>query len=213
MEEWRDIEGYEGLYQVSNEGRVKSLERMVDGTGKWFPRLIKTKILKQNLSAQGYKQVNLHNEEGVQKTQKVHRLVAKAFIPNPQNKPHIDHINTIRTDNRSCNLRWVTQKENSENPITHQRILTHVRSEELRNASSRANKGKVVSSETRKKQSESHKGIGCVSVNKFTLDGRVITTYLSIDKAAEELGLFAGDIGRCCKGIRKTCGGFKWGYA
>lgn len=213
MEEWRDIEGYEGIYQVSNEGKIKSLERYVGVNGRnQCMKHIKEKILGGCLNQYGYKIVTLHNENG-QKKYLIHRLVAEAFIPNLDNKPDIDHINTVRTDNRAENLRWCTPKENVNNPITYERILKERQSEKHRKVVSKANKGKVLTEETKKKISESQKGIGCISINKFSLDGKLITTYSSIDEAAKELGIFSGDICRCCKRTRKTCGGFKWGYA
>ena len=108
---WKDIEGYEGLYQVSNMGRVKSLGRKVKNISlKRGYRETKDKILKQYIDRYGYLKVVLTKE-----TQRsyftAHRLVALAFIDNPLNKPSVDHKNTIRTDNRVENLRWLTQKE------------------------------------------------------------------------------------------------------
>lgn len=96
---WRDIEGYECLYQVSSEGRVKSL--------KWN----KERILKPSMDRGGYLLVNLHTG-GKQKTYKVHRLVCKAFHENPENKPEVNHINEDKTDNTASNLWWCTAKEN-----------------------------------------------------------------------------------------------------
>lgn len=112
---WKDIEGYEGLYQVSNIGRVKSLN---------YNRTGEEKILKL-CKVRGYLYVGLC-KDGKNKSLKVHRLVATAFIPNPENKPNIDHINTIRTDNRVENLHWVTQRENVNNPITMSKISRKV---------------------------------------------------------------------------------------
>lgn len=112
MEIWKDIEGYEGLYQVSNEGRVKSL-----GGNRY--KVIR--ILDGNVSIQGYNRVNLF-KDGKPKTYYIHRLVAEAFIPNLDNKPCIDHCNTIRTDNRVENLRWCTYEENNNNPITTKKM-------------------------------------------------------------------------------------------
>ena len=106
---WKDVIGYEGLYQVSNLGRVKSLDRFcIDGRKRYG------QIMKQVITNGGYFAVGLRKGKG-QKRYLVHRLVAEAFIPNTDNKPCVDHINTIRTDNRVCNLRWCTYKENCNN--------------------------------------------------------------------------------------------------
>ena len=103
MEVWKEIKGYEGLYEVSSEGRVRS-------TGK------KKGIMRPGTS-KGYLKVGL-TKDGSRKMYRVHRLVAFAFIPNPDNKPEIDHINGDRKDNRVENLRWMTHKENNNNPVT-----------------------------------------------------------------------------------------------
>ena len=100
---WKTIEGYPD-YMISSMGRVKSL---------FFN---KEKILKLTKSCKGYLKVDLRGIK--RKNTLVHKLVAQAFIPNPENKPYIDHINTNKTDNRVENLRWVTAKENSNNPNT-----------------------------------------------------------------------------------------------
>ena len=105
---WKDVQGYEGLYQVSNLGRVKGLKR--------------SKIRKLCNDRGGYLCVSL-KKQGKAKNFKVHRLVAVAFIPNPENKPEVDHINAIKTDNNINNLRWVTAKENMNNPLTKVRFV------------------------------------------------------------------------------------------
>lgn len=109
---WKDIGGYEGLYQVSNMGKVKSLSRTVKC--REFTRTIKTRILKQYPRPDGYMQVNL-KLNGKQKTLNVHRLVAEAFIPNPENKTDVDHINGNKEINSVSNLRWATRVENLNN--------------------------------------------------------------------------------------------------
>lgn len=100
MEVWKEIEGYEGHYQISNKGNVVSIKNSE-------PLLIK----QQNHSS-GYKQVKLCKPKAIS-IQKVHRLVAKAFIDNPENKPQVNHINGVKTDNRAENLEWNTALENT----------------------------------------------------------------------------------------------------
>lgn len=111
---WRDIQEFEGLYQVSNLGRVRSLERVVRfGTNK---RLTKSIIMQQTLAKNGYLSVMLCNGSYT-KRRYVHRLVAQAFVYNddPLHKTEIDHINRIKTDNCIENLRWVDRPEQLKN--------------------------------------------------------------------------------------------------
>ena len=99
---WKDIEGYEGLYQVSNQGRVRSLNYRKTG---------KTQVLKPGLSGNGYLNVQLVKNNKI-KHVLVHRLVALAFIPNPDNKPQINHKSEDKTLNTVENIEWATAKEN-----------------------------------------------------------------------------------------------------
>lgn len=112
MEEWRDIQGYEGLYQVSNYGRVKSLERIKNGANQ-FGRCImhvKDKILKPFPNTQGRLQVDL-KINGVRNTCLVHILVAQAFILNPNGYTNVHHIDEDKTNNNVENLMWMDESE------------------------------------------------------------------------------------------------------
>ena len=107
MEIWKDVPSYEGLYQVSNQGRVKSLEK----TGSKDERILRP------FTQDGYLRYTLR-KDGTKRNVLAHQLVAMAFIPNPFNRKYIDHIDTNKTNNTPGNLRWVTRKENSNNPQT-----------------------------------------------------------------------------------------------
>ena len=118
---WKPVKGYEECYEVSSLGNVRSLDRYVM-CGKQYC-LFKGKPIKAFLDSKGYLMVDLC-KNGQGKLHLVHRLVAEAFIFNPNNLPCIDHINTIRTDNRVENLRWCSYKENSNNPLTIEHIIS-----------------------------------------------------------------------------------------
>lgn len=124
MEEiWKDIPNYEGFYQISNLGRVKSLARVVvrkSPNRKNTEQVVKERILKPYLIL-GYPAVMLAiSRDGViDKHKKIHRLVAESFIPRIEGKPEVNHINGIKTDNRVENLEWCNLWENHKHSKEH----------------------------------------------------------------------------------------------
>lgn len=181
-----DIEGFEN-YQITDDGRVWSKK-----TNKYLSTNKK--------NGNGYPQVMLY-KNGVGVLVKIHRLVAKAFIPNPQNKPCIDHINTDKTLNVVSNLRWVTHTENMNNPITKQKMKT-------------ISVGRHPSEEARKKMSLSHKGKiahNRKTVYQYRLDNELVKVYDSVADAAKN-GFDKGHVAACCLGKLKTHKGFRWSY-
>jgi len=109
IEEWIDVLGWEGFYQVSNLARVRSLKRTIANSSGAY-RTYGGAIRKQ-VNRQGYLSVGMWRDNKLTGVS-IHRLVAIAFIPNPDNKPEINHINGIKTDNRPENLEWTTRSEN-----------------------------------------------------------------------------------------------------
>lgn len=105
---WKDIPGYEGLYQVSTTGRVWSVRRQ--------------KLLSFNITYNGYRRVILTAKNGRKKNERVGRLVGLAWIDNPEKLPQIDHINGDRQDDRASNLRWVSSKENNRNRANNTKV-------------------------------------------------------------------------------------------
>lgn len=157
---WKPIEGFEGYYEVSNLGRVRSLDRIILRHYKSRDKFVKWKgrIMALHLRRDGYPFVDLYKSHKRHEFV-VHRLVAMAFVPNPNNRPEVDHINTIRTDARACNLRWVNRSENNLNPVTNQRM------------------------------SEARKGKGCKPVCQYDKIGNLIAKYSSISEAAKAIGV------------------------
>ena len=129
-EVWRDIEGFEGKYQVSNMGRVKSLTRKVWNYTK------PGRILKPGMKENGYLHVSLRNGDKSEKHAHVHRLVANAFIPNPNNLPEVNHKNLNKEDNRVENLEWCTSRYNK----AHFRNSPYAKNADKRKARTLANK-------------------------------------------------------------------------
>lgn len=121
-EVWKDIEGYRGAYQISNLGNVKSVEREVtqwnESAKKYVTRIQKGLIMKPFEDEDGYLRLQLI-KDGVRKKHFVHRLVALAFIPNPENKPEVNHKEGDKKDNRVWMLEWSTSSENQRHAIAN----------------------------------------------------------------------------------------------
>ena len=111
IESWKPVTGYDGFYEVSNYGKVRSVDRMVKCGNKFLK--IFGKELSQAKDAHGYRRVSL-TRNGKGKTKKVHRLVAQAFIPNPNSLPEVNHISGDKSDNSIFNLEWIGRRKNIE---------------------------------------------------------------------------------------------------
>ena len=134
VEEFKDIKGYEGLYQISNFGRIKSLKR---DCGNQYCDI--DKILSLKMDSYGYPQQVLC-KNGKRKSHKIHRLVAIHFIENIENKAQINHINGIKTDNNVTNLEWTTMSEN----IVHAYSLRLIDRRGVKNTMSKLNESQVL---------------------------------------------------------------------
>lgn len=191
---WKPIKGYEGYYEISNLGRVKSLCRKIPNTRgrQFYYRLIKETILKKTTDNDGYHIVSLYKDNKT-KNFKVHQLVANAFCENPNGYKQIDHINTIRTDNRADNLIWCTSKENHNNKIT---LLNHKKAT-IKKA--KANLKDGVYKLTTK-------------VIQYDLAMNKIREFNSIKDAASSVGVSSNAITRVCKHIQKQSAGYIWRY-
>lgn len=113
-ENWVSVKGYQNLYEVSDQGRVRSLDRVVFQKNRFnlvSKRLYKGRILKARIGKQGYPYLHL-SKAGVRKTFKIHRLVAEHFVPNLECKPEVNHIDGDKTNNITDNLEWCTSSEN-----------------------------------------------------------------------------------------------------
>ena len=159
-ETWKPIEGYEGLYEISNLGNIYCTKRKI------------TRFLQ--ISKNGYLRVSL-SKEGHKTTYLVHRLVAEAFIPNPDNLPQVNHKDENKINNHVDNLEWCTAIYN------------------LNYGNRNSKSGK--------------------SVVQYDLQGKFLKKWQTISSAGKELGILVTNICDCCKGGRKTAGGFKWKYA
>ena len=171
MENWKAISGYEGIYEVSDLGRVKSLKF-------WKEKILKPK------KTNGYLLVSLY-KDGHTKQLLVHRLVAEAFIPNPQGLETVNHKDEVKTNNVASNLEWMSQKDNlnygTRNKRAGEALINHP------------------------KESK--------QVQKFDKQGNILATFPSINEALRVTGIDKGNISKCCLGKLKSAGGYVWKYS
>ena len=113
LEVWKSVKGYEGLYEVSNKGNVRSVDRYVKGNSKQEPYFVKGKAKSINAKNNGYLVVNLC-KNNICRSKHVHRLVAEAFIKNTFNKRTVNHKDFDKTNNCVENLEWASYKENNK---------------------------------------------------------------------------------------------------
>ena len=194
---WKTIKNYEGLYQISNKGNVKSLGRWVYYKNKG-KRWQEEKILKNHKDKDGYLIVVLC-KEGKQKTFKVHRLVAQAFIPNPNNLPQVNHKDENKENNfvyinedgtadlEKSNLEWCTNEYNHNYGTRNKRMA-----------------------EKQKGNTRGSKPV--IQIDKHT--NEVINEWISASEAQRQLGIQSSSISQCCTNYpgHKSAGGYKWKY-
>jgi len=178
---WKDIEGFDNLYQISNCGRVRSLDRIAHNGQR-----IKGKILKTNLNKCGYYTVNLYKNKKM-KTCTIHRLVANSFIPNPDNLPCVNHKNEDKKNNYDFNLEWCTVKYNNIYGTRIQKVISNT---DYKKA------GLKIS----------------VKLNQYDKSGKFIKKWDGARIAERELNIDHSHIAKCCKGKKKTAGGYIWRY-
>lgn len=185
---WKDLLGYENIYKISNIGRVKRLSYTrirIHRNGKKCIDKFEDMFIKPVVSVRGYFVLGLY-KNGKTKTVYLHRLIAIHFIPNPENKPQVNHINGIKTDNRVENLEWCTNKEN----VIHSYSV-------LKNEAGMKGKFNIARSKR---------------VQQFDLSGILITEFLSAKEASRLLNINHESICCCARGKTKTSSGYIWKY-
>lgn len=191
QEEWRPVVGYEGFYEVSNWGRVRSQSR----------RGTKGVILKPIPEDKGYLRVKLY-KNGEKSMRRVHILVMRAFVGECPDEFEIDHIDWNPENNMLGNLRYLPAKENASR-----------KSPEWYKNNAAQREKMYQDPQWKKNQTEAVRKAFCKPIDQYTLDGTFVKTWSSAREIEREFGISNGNISECCKGKRKTAGGFIWKYA
>lgn len=190
------IKGFEDIkgYSVDEQGRVFSHFKRIDK--EWVILPEPRRELKPTPNPKGYLKVSLGIGGNKHKSLSVHRLVALAFIPNPDNKPQINHIDADKTNNNVENLEWVTGQENHRHKCEHGLNVV--------------GKGETHYMRLRGyKEGDHHR---CKRVKKYDLNGNLLAEYKSVTLAAKDVGVDYTNIVKACSGKIKTAAGFKWSY-
>lgn len=194
-EEWRDVVGYEGYYQVSSFGRVRSLDRMVKHPNGGL-RKLKGRIISPSIRNH-YPSIMI-GANGVRIHKNIHRLVADAFIPNPDNLPQVNHRNEDKTCNIPDNLEWCDSKYNMNYGNRSAKC-------------SKALKGRVFTDETKIRMTNAKRD-KMTPVLQYTLDGEFVAEYESQRAAARASGVRQSGIQHCLQKEGRTSGGFIWKF-
>lgn len=230
---WRDLSGYEGLYKVSNLGRVKSVHHIIIRSNGW-PKTINEKILVSHPCPSGYESVSLHDLNGDFKTAMIHRLVASTFLDNQKKYRVVHHKNSNKKDNRAVNLEWCSNQYNTEHaykfeglkcPDSSRAVLQYSLGGELLNEYKNAKEASLA--------------VGCASNSSIIscckhiykqvkgyvwrykkerrligqiYDGKVINTFQSMTQAARSVGLKSSNSIYQAVNHNRTAAGFKWKY-
>lgn len=183
---WKPIEGYEGRYEVSNLGRVRSIDMIISTGNESYNRsmLYKGRILKGSLSCNGYVYITLSRPGRNILKKYVHRLVAEAFLPNPNNYRIVNHKDENKKNNVVENLEWCTHKYN----VNYGTGISRSREKLLNN----------------KKWSK--------KIAQYTLDGELVRTYPSLHEMFRVTNFPRCNIKRCCEGRGKQRYGYIWRY-
>lgn len=191
---WKDIPEYEGLYQISNLGKVKSLERKVKNKNGY--RIVKEKILKNIINSKGYYIVILR-KNNKNDLRLVHRLIGENFIPNPNNYPCINHIDGNKQNNNIKNLEWCTYQHNIKEAF-RLGLNKYTYKKNFNTKYWLGKKGKYHSKSKAIIQYDEHNNI--------------IKVWDSIIDASRELNICNIYISNVCRGRQKTAGGYKWKF-